>query len=270
MDIHVPVTGGWIWAQDTGGRGVPVVLANSDWCDCTSWDRTIGRLTGSPRVIRYDNRGYGRSPAPVASFTQAGDLAAVLDYLEVGRAVLAGHSGGGGTAIGLALARPEQVGALILAAPGVQDYPWPHDDPYLAEFGRLQAAGDRAGLVALGLATWARTPVPDRAGPDPAAQAQVRSAVAAFFRQGGYLADDPPAWPRLAEISVPAALAIGELEYPMVRDCGTAIADRIPTCRTILAPGADHLLPLSAPALLAGLIDAARASLSGHNAAPGA
>jgi 3-oxoadipate enol-lactonase len=260
----IPAEGGPIWAQDSGGPGVPVVLANSDWCDSSSWDLVISRITSPPRIIRYDNRGYGKSPAPAAPFSQAGDLAAVLDYLEAGPAVVAGHSGGGGTAIGLALARPELVGALILAAPGCQDYPWPQDDPYAIEFGALFTAGDRDGLVALGLRTWAP-------GTDPAAAAaQIRGAVAAFFRQGGYLSDDPPAWPRLGEISVPAVMVIGELDYPMVTDCSAAIAGRIPDCRTVVVPGADHLLPLCAPAVLADLIESATASLSGHNAAPGA
>lgn len=266
----IGVDGGEIWVQDTGGPGVPVVLANSDWCESASWEPTIGQITGaaSPngpvRVIRYDNRGYGKSPAPAVPFTHVGDLAAVVDYLELGSAVVAGHSGGGGTAIGLALARPELVGALILAAPGCQDYPWPHDDPYGAEFGALFTAGDRDGLVALGLRTWAP-------GSDPAAaEAQIRAAVTAFFRQGDYLSDDPPAWPRIGEISVPAVMVIGELDYPMVTDCSAAIASRIPDCRTVAVPGADHLLPICAPAVLAGLIQSARASLSGHNAAPGA
>jgi 3-oxoadipate enol-lactonase len=49
-------------------------------------------------------------------------------------------------------------------------------------------------------------------------------------------------------------LAIGDLDYPMVRECGERIAGRIPGCRLVVAPGADHLLPLRAPAALAGLI----------------
>jgi 3-oxoadipate enol-lactonase len=261
MGLFIPVAGGQVWAQDTGGPGTPVILANSDWCDSTSWDRTIDRLPGSCRVIRYDSPGYGRSPAPTNPFTQLGDLIAVVDYLQVGQSVVAGHSGGGGTAIGLALARPDQVSALILAAPGCQDYPWPEDDPYMSEFSRLYAAGDRAGLVALGLRTMTSAGGTSAGGTsaggtsaDPVAEAVVRGAVEAFFRQGDYLCPDPPAWPRLGEISVPTVMVIGELDYPMIRDCGAAIAGRIAHCRTVVVPGADHLLPMSAPAVLAAEI----------------
>jgi pimeloyl-ACP methyl ester carboxylesterase len=50
-------------------------------------------------------------------------------------------------------------------------------------------------------------------------------------------------------------VAVGDLEYPMVAECGRAVAERIPNCQLITVPGADHLLPLRAPELIADLID---------------
>ena len=162
---------------------------------------------------------------------------------------------GGGPAIGLALAEPARVAALILVAPGVQDYPWPENDPYFVEGARVFGAGDREGVLALGLATWAA------AGADEAAQAQIRSAVTAFFRQGDYEQPDPPAYSRLGEIGAPSVLAIGDLDYPLMHDCAERIAGRIPGCDLIVVPGADHLLPLRAPGALADIIDARTADL---------
>lgn len=248
MELSVPVEGGEVWAEDTGGDGPPVVLLHPGWGDSAIWDPVIGRLAARYRVIRYDARGYGRSPAPAAPFTQLGDLVAVLDHLGVDRAALVAHSGSGGPAIGLALDQPDRVSALILVAPGVEDYPWPPDDPYVAEFGALFETGDRDGLVALGLRTWAA------AGADPAARAQIRSAVTAFFTIGDLMRPDPPAYSRLGEIKVPSVLAIGDLDYAMVRECGERIAQAIPGCRLIIVPGADHLLPLRAPDALADII----------------
>jgi pimeloyl-ACP methyl ester carboxylesterase len=248
MELAIPVAGGEVWAEDTGGDGLPLLLMHPGWGDSAIWDPVIGRLAAGHRVIRYDARGYGRSPAPVAPYTQSGDLATVLDHLGLGRAALVAHSGSGGPAICLALDQPDRVSALILVAPGVEDYPWPGDDPYVAEFGARFAAGDREGLVALGLRTWAA------AGADPAAQAQIRSAVAAFFAIGELMRPDPPAYGRLGEVTAPSVLAIGDLDYAMVRDCGERIAARIPGCRLIVVPGADHLLPLRAPDALADII----------------
>lgn len=249
VELTVPTGGGQVWADDTGGDGPAVVLLHAGWGDSASWLPLLDRLAPRFRVIRYDTRGYGRSPAPAAPFSQLGDLMSVLDQCGVTEAVLVGHSGGGGTAIGLALASPSRVRALLLLAPGLQDYPWPPEDPYLPGYERLFAAGDHDGMAALGLRTWAA------AGADPAVRAQIRAAVAAFFRQGDFERPDPPAFGRLGEIRTPAAVVIGDRDYPMVAACAEEIAARIPGCRRIAAPGADHMLPLRLPGQLADLID---------------
>lgn len=248
VELAVPVDGGEVWAEDTGGDATPVVLLHPGWGDSTIWDPMMARLAARYRVIRYDERGFGRSPAPAVAHTQLADLACVLDHLDVAEAALVAHSGGGVPAISLALAQPARVRSLVLVAPGVQDYPWPQDDPFLPEFARLFEAGDREGLVALGLRTWAT------AGASPAAEAQIRSAVEAYFRLGAYPEPDPPAYARLGEIGAPSVLVIGDLDYPMVRECAEDIAARVPGCSMIVVPGADHLLPLRAPYLLADLI----------------
>ncbi len=249
MRLTIPVDGGVLAADDSGGDGPPLVLVHAGWADQSSWADVASRLAGRYRIISYDARGYGGSPPPRAPFSQLGDLVAVLDHVGVQRATMVGHSGGGGTTIGLALAGPERVAGLVLLAPGVQDYPWPIDDPYNREFMALATAGDRAGLAGLGLRTWAA------AGPaDAAAQAQVEGAVAAMFAQGDFEQPDPPAYDHLAEITAPAVVVVGDLEYPMVTRCADSIADRIPGCRRISAPGADHLIPLRVPDLVADVI----------------
>ncbi len=244
----VPVDGGQLWAEDTGGGGTPLVLVNPGWGIASIWSPLIAALAGRYRVIRYDDRGFGRSPAPGQSFTRLDDLRAVLDHVAAPSAVIVGHSGGGGTALSLALSDPERVASLALVAPGAPDYPWPQDDPYVAEFVRLYSAGDRDGLVGLGLRTWAA------AGDDDAARAQISAAVAGFFDVGELGQPDPPVYERLAQVRAPAVVVRGDREYPMVAECADAIAARIPGCGHVLVPGADHLLPLRAPARLAQII----------------
>ena len=244
----MPVNGGEVWAEDTGGDGAPLVLVHPGWGDSSIWGPVMDRLPARYRIIRHDVRGYGKSPAPATPYTQLGDLIAVLDHCEVPRAVMVGHSGGAGTAIGLALAAPERVSALVLLAPGLPDYPWPPDDPYAQEFDALFAAGDRDGLVHLGLRTWAAV------GPDQAAQAQVYSAVDAFFKQGDFEQPDPAAYDRLGSIPVPVLVVLGDREYPTVKSCGEQIVKRIPGSRQVTVAGADHLLPLRAPGQIAELI----------------
>jgi len=248
MELMVPVAGGEVWAEDTGGDGTPVVLVNANWSTAGIWSALLSLLADRYRMIRYDDRGYGRSPAPAVSFTRLADLRALIDRTTAGPAVLVGHSGGGGTALGLALSDPKRVAALVLISPGAPDYPWPLDDPYFREFGKLFAAGDQEGLVRRGLATWAP------AGDDAAVTAEIRAAVAAFLTVRELEQPDPPAYDRLSEIRVPAVMVRGDREYPMVADAADAITSRIPGCRRIVIPGADHMLPLRAPGQLAEII----------------
>ena len=255
----MPVDGGAVWAQDTGraagagggpvgNGGTAVVLLHSGWGDSRIWARVLAQLPDRLRVVRYDTRGYGSSAPPAVRFTQLGDLAAVLDQLGISRAVMVGHSGGSSTAISFALDHPARASALVLLAPGIQDYPWPQDDPYGPEFDAALTAGDADALAALGMRTWAA------ASANPAVASRIRAAAAAFFRQGDFEQPNPPAFPRLAELRIPATVALGDLEYSMVDKCARTIAARVPGCHLVNVPGADHMLPLRAPELIADLI----------------
>jgi pimeloyl-ACP methyl ester carboxylesterase len=74
------------------------------------------------RVILYDARGHGSSDPPFNGDysypSLAGDLLALLDALELDRAVLVGASMGAHTALRFTLDNPERVAALALVTPG--------------------------------------------------------------------------------------------------------------------------------------------------------
>jgi pimeloyl-ACP methyl ester carboxylesterase len=77
-------------------------------------------LTASYRVIRYDARGFGRSPAPTAKFSLLADLISVLGYYGLDRAAFVGCSQGGGSALGL---HPGEASPGVRAGPAVPGYP---------------------------------------------------------------------------------------------------------------------------------------------------
>lgn len=82
MEMVVPVDGGELWAEDTGGEGTPLTFVHPGWGNSDIWPPVLAALNGY-RTIRYDDRGYGRSAAPTGPFTLLGDLRAVLDHLGV-------------------------------------------------------------------------------------------------------------------------------------------------------------------------------------------
>ena len=101
-----------------------------------------------------------------------------------------------------------------------------------------------------GLATWAP------AGDDDETRSQIASAVSTFLAGRDLELQPPPAYGRLGELRAPVVIVRGDREYPMVAVCSDAIAERIPGSRRIVLPGADHMLPLRAPARIAEIIAA--------------
>jgi pimeloyl-ACP methyl ester carboxylesterase len=77
------------------GEGQPLVLLHGFPLDKETWDAQAAALRRRARVIRFDLRGLGRSsvtPGPYLMTQLAGDVAAVLDALNVERATIVGHS----------------------------------------------------------------------------------------------------------------------------------------------------------------------------------
>lgn len=108
-----------------GPENAPAVVLAHGWCCSTAfWAAQIRELAADHRVIAYDQRGHGRSPANPAYGTEplADDLEAVLEAtLAPGeRAVIAGHSMGGMTLMAAAT-RPavrEHAAAVLLTSTG--------------------------------------------------------------------------------------------------------------------------------------------------------
>jgi pimeloyl-ACP methyl ester carboxylesterase len=244
-ETMIAVDGGDVWADDSGGDGPPLVLLHPGVGDSRIWDPLLSELSVSYRVIRYDARGFGRSPAPKITFSLLADLITVFDHYGLDCAAIVGCSQGGGSALGLALEQPARVSALVLLCPGVPGYPWPEEpDEDEAEYERVLQAGDVEGMAGLLQRVWAA------AGPTPAIMQQLRSAARAEISSGGLQQRDPPVFDRLGEISVPTSLLVGEADYPPLIEANLQAAAKIPGCQLTLVPGLDHLPPLREPDLV--------------------
>ena len=243
MELTIPVGQDTVWAEHVAGGGVPIVLLHPGIGDSRSWDLVVPGLDGR-RVVRYDVRGYGRSPQPTTEFSLLEDLETVLDQLELERVLLVGCSMGGATALGETLAHPDRVHGLVLLCPGVPGFPQPPEPELDAQYEVLAAERDVEGLVQLGLREWAG------AGSDDAAAAQLRAAVPAWFDQDEYLKSDAPVYDRLQEVQVPAVVMVGDKDRPIAAAVAGAAAARIPGCEFIWMPGVDHLPSLRNPHLV--------------------
>lgn len=104
---------------EASGEGEPLVLINGLSSSSDVWFRLLPRLEPHFHVIRFDNRGTGRSDVPAGPYTSdlmASDVEAVLDAARVASTHVLGMSMGGLIAQEFAVSRPDRVRSLILAA----------------------------------------------------------------------------------------------------------------------------------------------------------
>ena len=115
---------GRTWVYDSGrapaGDASSVVLLHG-WTSTAglNWYRCFGPLSEDRRVVALDHRGHGRgirSRRPFRLEDCADDVAALIDRLELGPAIVAGYSMGGPVAQLLWRRHPSKVKGLVLGA----------------------------------------------------------------------------------------------------------------------------------------------------------
>lgn len=247
METTVAVGHDTVWAEDSGGSGPVALLLHPGIADARSWDLLWPKLTGKLRVIRYDSRGYGRSPQPTEAYSPLDDLTAVLDHFEIQAAHMVGCSMGGAYCIDLALASPQRVRSLTLLAPGLTGYEWPSQPDHEAAAAQAHEAGEGA-LLALSMRTWAA------AGSDPFVEEIMRSAVRAWPATDNFVREPDSAVGRLADVAAPSVIMVGDRDFPALIKLDEMIAAEIPGCELIPLPGADHLPALREPDQVAAVV----------------
>ncbi|MFF4587774.1 alpha/beta fold hydrolase [Streptomyces sp. NPDC001388] len=249
----------------------PVVLAHGWTCSTAFWAAQIRDLSADHRVIAYDQRGHGRTPAsPVCSTDAlADDLEAVLEAtLAPGeKAVIAGHSMGGMTVLAAA-ARPkvrEHAAAVLLCSTGAsrlvaESTVVPLRPGRLRTWLTRHVLGSRAPLGPV-------TPVAKRilkyatmgAGSAPHLVETCARIVHACPRRVRH------AWSQVLslldldhavrELTVPTAVLVGTADRLTPPVHAHRIAAALPRCLGVTElPGLGHMTPVEAPGLVSGRI----------------
>jgi 2-succinyl-6-hydroxy-2,4-cyclohexadiene-1-carboxylate synthase len=157
----------------------------------------------------------------------------------------------------VALALPEQVEQLVLigASPGLAD---PRDRAQRREADEALADEIERLTIDEFAARWARTPVlagqpaPVRAAVDVDRRRNTPAGLARALRGLGTGAL-PSLWDRLAELSMPVTLIVGERDDKFAA-IGAQMGARLPDSRVVTLPGAGHAVHLEAPGAVAAAI----------------
>ena len=238
----VTVNGQEFYYTDTRSEGPAVVFSHGALLDSTMWDETVRGLGAGVRAVAWDTRLHGQTPGTSTDFTfwdSARDLLGLLDALGIGRAVLAGHSQGGFTALRAALLAPERVSGLVLV--DTMSAAWPPE-------AAAQLGGARDGLAAAGPDAVAPGLLPGLVGGEPL----YGTWLARWRAQGGQRlaaavdvllsADDVSG--RLAEISAPALVVHAEADPVIPLAAGRALHAALRGADLAVVPGAAAHAPV--------------------------
>jgi len=154
-------------AVESAGTGPAVVFLHGIGGTSNVFQVQAAALSSAYRVIRPDFAGAGRSPAggEISVDSHAADIAALLDALDAGPAVIVGHSMGTLVARVLAARHPTRVAGLALLGP-VQPPDAAGRQAILARAATLRAEGTAAiadAIVARSISPVTRSGRPEAA-----------------------------------------------------------------------------------------------------------
>ncbi len=248
-----------------GDAGDPVVLVHDEWTDRHLWDRTLERLGSALQLLAYDRRGHAQSHGPLRAHPvrdDAGDLATLLESVELFPAHVVALGYGGSVALRLAEDRPELVRSVVaheipafeprtagLRSEALDDGPASALREVLEEF---RARGPQAAAIAY----LARLGAPEERWErldDGWRERMLRDAEACRAEiadpdRGRTSADE------LAAVTVPVLLTAGGRTPPSVARAQAELAARLPNATTIRLGAGGHFAPWYDPDLFAGVV----------------
>lgn len=259
----IDIAGLPVFYTDTGGEGPAVLFAHGFLMDHTMFDPQVEALADRYRCIRFDERGFGSTPAP-GPFTYwdlAEDAVELLRALGVDRAVFVGMSQGGFLSLRAALAHPEMVGGLVLidSQAGV-------DDPEtLAGYRQMVDTWLSAGPVDELTSVVAGLIIGDPDKERPWIERWKRMPPENLRWPAECLLDRDDITDRLGEITCPVLVIHGTADAAIPLERARQVCEAVPDCRGLVTvEGAAHAPNITHPAEVNATLERFLAEVTGR------
>ncbi len=237
--------------EDTGATATPLVLVHGFPLDHTVWVAQTRGLADVARVIAPDLRGCGESgttSGTVSIETYADDVIALMDALNVQRAIIGGLSMGGYITFALYRKYPDRVRALIFAdtRPGpdsAQGRKGRDENIALVREQGARAIADKMLPKMLTLDTVSTRP----AVADAVRDLMARQSVNGIIAQLSAMRDRPDSTSVMAQMNVPTLVITGADDTLIPVKEAEAMRDAIRGAQLVVIPQAAHLSNFERP-----------------------
>jgi pimeloyl-ACP methyl ester carboxylesterase len=227
------------------GSGPPLILLMGLGAPGSLWADHVAAYEQHFRCFMIDNRGAGESDRPPGPYTtrmMAEDTAQVMQSLGIERARVAGISMGSGIAQELALAHPDLVRSLLLISS------WARCDAYTQavfdHFKKMRALASPADFVQL-LQLWIASPAYfadnlENLTKDQDTASDGYMPLPAFVSQCDACSSHNTL-DRLASISAPSLLTVGQLDVFTPMRLSAEMHARMPNSELLVFEGRGHI-----------------------------
>lgn len=236
------------------GKGEPVLLISGLGASAEVWARQVPAFEQHHMVVRFDNRGAGRSDTPEGPYSiqaMASEAVQLLDALDIPAAHVVGSSMGGMIALEVAIQYPDK--ALTLTLMGAQcggSHAFGAAAESAADMEELatrdMAPLERArGWVPYTLSQAFRESSPDMVDEYVRVSALFPSSTEGLQAQWAALMGYD-SWERLGFITAPTLILQGTADMVVPPENADVLGVRIPESRVELVPDAGHSLAFEA------------------------
>jgi pimeloyl-ACP methyl ester carboxylesterase len=242
-------------AYSVAGEGPALVLIHGVGMNRSVWAPQVDALQLCFRVVSYDMLGHGASRLPAASPTldeYAGQLAALLDHLQIGAAHVVGHSMGSLIALEFALHYPQRV-TSVAALNAVYDRTPTQRAAVMKRAASLDDGGLEQPSIDATVARWFDDPVP---GHLAQVAELVRSLLETVNPEGYartyrlFASSDQAHVGRLPQLTVPALFMTGECDPNSSPAMSHSMAAAAPRGRAEIIANERHMMNVTAPAIV--------------------
>ncbi|HKW96116.1 MAG TPA: alpha/beta hydrolase [Bryobacteraceae bacterium] len=239
----IDVDGSRIYCEECGTGSDAVILLHDGVANSAVWDDVWPAFCKAFHAIRYDRRGYGRSPATTKPYYEANDLAALVHDRKISHVAVVASSHGGEVAMSFALRYTAYVSDLVLVGPAASGF------PYSEHFIMRERTTWQSNKVPELIDATLRDPYLIVPGHDAARKSlrEILTASPQDLTHDDMPLPEPPTFPNVQRLHMPTLILVGSADIADNHAVAGALVMAIPGSIRLVVPDTGHLMYVEKP-----------------------
>lgn len=234
------------------GEGRPVVFVHAGIADSRMWEPQFQDVPEGFQFVRLDLRGFGNTRLPKEEYTDCEDVLAVMDHLEIDKAVVVGCSIGAEVGLDLVALATYRLNGIVLigaSAPGFEPPSSEYQSPQWPEAIQAFESGDLERVAELEAEIWVVGRGRERTAVDADVMNLVREMDLEALKTEARRDErrKAPQLEALPRVDIRTLIVVGEHDLPQLIEASEHLDETIEHSSRVVIEGAAHLPSLEQP-----------------------